>query len=354
VSVKKQEQQRTPGCPAEHFEGLVPDEVIAAYTKLVATGRLPKEEAADFLGDAQLVDELGKWGMAHVVPHTASSPPSYRAVSPDLALMGVLGVWQAKLAHQHKLVYDGYHRLVAAQAVPAMSTDQVPAHLIRVLTETDEIARVSMDLINSGRREYMTLETADTEMPITNDFPVKGPAELCDRLRIRSIYDVRFAEHPIAREWIGACVRDGEEARVLRHLPMKMKLADESAVLMPLTTTGTTGALLIMAPPITRAAKVLFELLWLQSTPFGSVPGSGPLTDRERQVLQDLATGSSDEVVGSHMGCSGKTVSRQVEAVQRKLGLGNTSRFQLGYTIGSRGWLTGPTRDSAASEARNA
>jgi hypothetical protein len=131
LSTKKQEKQTTLGCPAAHFAGLVPDEVISAYTKLAAAGRLPKEEAADFLGDPQLVEELGKWGMAHIVPHTASSPPSYRAVSPDLALMGVLGVWQAKLAHQHKLVYDGYHRLVAAQALPTMSADQVPAHLIQ-------------------------------------------------------------------------------------------------------------------------------------------------------------------------------------------------------------------------------
>jgi DNA-binding CsgD family transcriptional regulator len=354
LSTKKQEKQTTPGCPAAHFAGLVPDEVISAYTKLAAAGRLPKEEAADFLGGPQLVEELGKWGMAHIVPHTASSPPSYRAVSPDLALMGVLGVWQAKLAHQHELVYDGYHRLVAAQAVPTMSADQVPAHLIRVLTETDEITRVSMDLINGARRDYMTLETADTEMPITNDFPVKGPAELCGRLRMRAIYDMRFAEHPNARDWIGACIRDGEEPRVIRDVPMKMKLIDESAVLMPLTTTGTTGALLITAPPITRAAKVLFELLWLQSTPFGSVPDGGPLTDREQVILQDLATGSSDETVASHLGCSAKTVSRQVEVVQRKLGLGNTSRFQLGYTIASRGWLTGPARNSADSEARNA
>jgi DNA-binding CsgD family transcriptional regulator len=352
--MKKQEWQKTPGCPAEHFEGLVPEAVIAAYTKLAAVGRLPKEEAADFLGDPQLVEELGKWGMAHIVPHTAASPPSYRAVSPDLALMGVLGVWQAKLAHQHKLVYDGYHRLVAAQAVPTISTDQVPAHLIRVLTETDEITRASMDLINGARREYMTLETADTDMPITSDFPVKGPAELCSRLRMRAIYDARFAELPNAREWIGACVRDGEEPRVLRHVPMKMKLIDESAVLMPLTTTGTTGALLIMAPPITRAAKVLFELLWLQSTPFGSVPGSGPLTDRERVILQDLAAGCSDDTLASRLGCSRKTVSRQVEVVQHKLGLRSTSRFQLGYTVASRGWLTGPARDSAPSEASNA
>jgi DNA-binding CsgD family transcriptional regulator len=211
-----------------------------------------------------------------------------------------------------------------------------------------------MDMINGARREYMTLETADTEMPITNDFPIKGPAELCGRLRMRAIYDVRFAEHPNAREWIGACIQDGEEPRVLRDVPMKMKLVDESAVLMPLTTTGTTGALLITAPPITRAAKGLFELLWLQSTPFGSAASGGPLTDRERQILQDLATGSSDETVGSHMNCSAKTVSRQVEVVQRKLGLGNTSRFQLGYTIGGRGWLAGPVRDPAASEARNA
>lgn len=45
MGVKKQNEQEEPGCPGEHFGSLVPDEVIAAYKKLFAAGRVPKETA---------------------------------------------------------------------------------------------------------------------------------------------------------------------------------------------------------------------------------------------------------------------------------------------------------------------
>jgi hypothetical protein len=81
MSAKNQQGLADPG---GHFVDLVPEEVIAGYTKVFMAGRIPKESAAEFLGDSQLMEELVKWGMAHVVPHTALSPPSFRAVSPDL------------------------------------------------------------------------------------------------------------------------------------------------------------------------------------------------------------------------------------------------------------------------------
>jgi hypothetical protein len=50
-------------------------------------------------------------------------------------------------------------------------------------------------------------------------------------------------------------------------VPMKMKLADQSAALLPLTPTGTAGALLVLAPLITAALREYFELLWDNATP---------------------------------------------------------------------------------------
>jgi hypothetical protein len=336
--------------PGEHFAGLVPDEVITAYVKLLEAGRIPKDEAASFLGGAHIMQELVKWGMAHFVPHTATSPPAFRAASPHLALMGVLGIWQAKMAHQHKLVFDGYQQLLEAQAAPIMTTDAVPHHLVTVLTNPDEIAQRSIDLMNSARRDFMMFETFDTEMPINDEFPIEGPEELCRQLRMRAIYDVRSSEHPNAPQWIGRCVERGEEARVSRDVPMKMKLADETVVLMPLTTTATSGALMIEAPPITRAAHTLFELLWVGSTPFGvSLPG-GPLGEVELAVFQMLAQGKDDETIGRYLQPpkSSKTVQRHIKEVADRLGVPSGARFKLGYQIAIRGWLNGSGTDPAA------
>jgi hypothetical protein len=43
---------------------------------------------------------------------------------------------------------------------------------------------------------------------------------------------------------------------------MKMKLADQTTALLPLTPTGTAGALVVRAPVIIAALREYFELLW--------------------------------------------------------------------------------------------
>ena len=351
MDAKKQDEPEKSQHAGAHFAPLVPGEVVDAYVKLLVNGRIPKEMAAEFVGDAAIVEELGKWGMADFVPHTASSPPSFRAVPPHIALMAVLGIWHARISHQLGLVFDGYHRLIEAQAIPAMDPDLVPDHMVEMLKDPDEICLRSRTFISLARREYMTLETADTSVPLTDELMVTGPPELCASLRMRSIYDLRLAEHPSGPDWIASCVSEGEEARVLRDVPMKLKLADQIAVMMPTCTDGTTGALVITAPPICRASYVLFNLLWQQATPFGTVMSGGPLTKREQQICQLLVTGAPHESVANKLSCSTKTVSRDLDSIEEKLGLKNPSPFQLGYALGSRGWLTGQPTDG---EIRNA
>jgi DNA-binding CsgD family transcriptional regulator len=350
---KKQDDPGEPRRPGAHFEPLVPGEVVEAYLKLLTNGRIPKEAAAEFIGDAALVEELGKWGMADFMPHTASSPPSFRAVPPHIALMAVLGIWHARIAHQVGLVFDGYQHLIEMQAIPAMDPNLVPDQMVEVLRDPDEIVMRSRAFISLARRDFMTLETADSAGPMTDDFLVTGPPELCAQLKMRSIYDTRLAEHPSGPDWIASCVQDGEEARVMRDVPMKMKLADQIAVMMPTCTDGTTGALVITAPPICRTAYVLFNLLWQQATPFGTLLSDGPLNKREQRICQLLVTGAPYEAVAKKLSCSTKTVSRDIQSVEEKLGLNNPSPFQLGYALGSRSWLSGPIRP-ANGEIRNA
>ena len=96
---------------------------------------------------------------------------------------------------------------------------------------------------------------------------------------------------------------------------------------------------------------MLFNLLWQQATPFGTVMSGGPLTKREQQICQLLVTGAPHESVANKLSCSTKTVSRDLDSIEEKLGLKNPSPFQLGYALGSRGWLTGQPTDG---EIRNA
>jgi hypothetical protein len=50
-------------------------------------------------------------------------------------------------------------------------------------------------------------------------------------------------DRPAARLLIQACADAGKQARLLPEVPIKMKLADQHAALLPLTPTGTAGVL---------------------------------------------------------------------------------------------------------------
>jgi hypothetical protein len=66
-------------------------------------------------------------------------------------------------------------------------------------------------------------------------------------------------DDPAARQIIQACAEAGEQARLLPSVPMKMKLADTSTAMLPLTPNGTAGALIIRAPVILAALREYFE-----------------------------------------------------------------------------------------------
>jgi DNA-binding NarL/FixJ family response regulator len=50
-------------------------------------------------------------------------------------------------------------------------------------------------------------------------------------------------------------------------------------------------------------------------------PGSGPLTERERQVFREIATGSTNREVAEKLFISTKTVGRHVENIYAKTGV---------------------------------
>ena len=323
------------------FEGLVPAGVIEAYERLLASNGCAQDQAEALVGDAGLVAALTGWGMAHVQPHSPADPAWLRPATPDLALQGVLAGHQNQLARDQERLLDGHQRLAEAQARFGIGMNgQLPTHLVSVVSDRAEISELSAALMNTARKDWMSLENLVTEMPLTGDFAQPPLLAFAGRVRCRSIYAAPAMEDPAARRIIQACVEVGEQARLLPAVPMKMKLADHTTAMLPLTSTGTAGALLVRAPVIIAALREYFELLWERATPLKASRPAAPgdrLTPAQQRVLELMAQGLHDDAIAHSAGISTTTVRRHITAILNRLGV--SSRFAAGAAAQRRGWI---------------
>jgi DNA-binding CsgD family transcriptional regulator len=177
-------------------------------------------------------------------------------------------------------------------------------------------------------------------MPLTGDFAQPPLPAFGGRVRCRSIYAASAMEDPVAREVIQVCSDAGEHARLLPEVPMKMKLADHTTAMLPLTQAGTAGALVVRAPVIISALRQYFELLWERATPLR--PGhpaapTGRLPPAQQKVLELMAEGLNDDAIARRAGLSTTTVRRYIAAIMTRLGV--SSRFAAGAAAQRRGWI---------------
>ena len=261
--------------------------------------------------------------MAQVVLHSPARPAWLQSASPDLALQGLLAVHQHRLARDQELLLNGSRRLADAQAwFGAGVNGQLPEHLVSVVSDRAEISQLSASLVNTARRDWMTLENLNTEMPLTEDFAQTPPPGTHGLLRCRSIYDSSVMDDPVGRRIVRACAEAGEQVRLLAAVPMKMKLADHTTAMLPLTPAGTAGALVIRAPVIIAALREYFEMLWQKAAPLTAqqpVPAGDRLTRAQQAVLELMAEGLHDDAIARRAGISTTTVRRHIAAIMGRL-----------------------------------
>lgn len=305
------------------FDGLVSGQVIEAYERLLAADGCAKDEAVAFVGNASVVGELTGCGMAQVLPHSPAHPAWLQPAHPDLALLGVLASHQHRLAKDQELLLDGSRRLADARArFGARVNGQFPEHLVSVISDRAEISQLSASLVNTARHDWMTLENLQNEMPLTEDFaqpPLPGSQGL---VRCRSVYDASVMNDPVGRRIVRSCAEAGEQARLLPGVPMKMKLADHTTAMLPLTPAGTAGALVIRAPVIIAALREYFEMLWGQAMPLTAqrpAVREDRLTRTQQTVLELMAEGLHDDAIGRRAGISTTTVRRHIAAIMERL-----------------------------------
>jgi DNA-binding NarL/FixJ family response regulator len=319
----------------------VDDRLSAAHAELSASGGIPKDQAGEQFG-ADIVAELLELDLAHVVPHTPAGPATFRAARPDMALMGMLARLQIQVIKDHQKILLCVQRLRELLAGPAAGDDQDPRNLARIITSKEEICQLSIDLMSSATHDWMTMENTDTDMPITEDFAIPIQAQRRDSVRFRAIYDHAALAHPVMAQLIEQAIAQGQEARVIKTVTMKLLLA-ETVALMPLTPTGSGGALLIRGSgvPVLHMLRDYYEMTWAAATRIGAAepPPDCPLTADQRKVLRLLAEGLTDMAIANRIGRDQSTVRRHITAIMNDLNVPSKSRFVAGAVAHQRGWL---------------
>jgi DNA-binding CsgD family transcriptional regulator len=320
---------------------VIGEDLASVHTELSASGGFPKGEAEQRLG-TDTVHALTDLGLAHIVPHTPTSPATFQAVRLDWALTGLLARLQTKVVQDHEQIMACVEMLRELLDGAGFGGEEDPRQLVRIILNKDEICKLSLELIYSAQHDWMTLENTATDMPITEDFGVPIPPSQRGKIRHRSIFDHAAIEHPAMGQHIDTFIAEGGEARVVKTVVMKLQLA-ETAAMMPLTPTASGGAVLIRGSgvPVLLMLRDYFEMMWANATRIGLAgppPGCG-LTAEQRQILRLMADGLTDAAIAIRIGCGERTVSRRIAEILEGLNLPSKSRFVAGAIAQRRGWL---------------
>lgn len=164
----------------------------------------------------------------------------------------------------------------------------------------------------------------------------EGVIRALERGRVsRAIYPNEVADRDVPS--IRRRREAGERIRLLPHVPCRMVVFGDQAVVLPQEWGGGHDrAVLIREPGVVSVCTEWFELLWAQAdTPADHVAHT---PDRfQSELIGLLARGVKDERIARALGVSLRTVRRRVAELLVELGV--ETRFQAGAEAARRGWL---------------
>lgn len=158
----------------------------------------------------------------------------------------------------------------------------------------------------------------------------------------RVIYDQESFDVPGKFDAAMACVSAGEQARVMRGVPVKLMVADDSLALTHNPQRERVqDSLVVHRSGLLNALIVLFDTLWERAIPIDqgqrSSDGEADIDDLDRQILALLAAGAKDEAIASRLHVGLRTVRRRVRTMMEQLGA--DTRFEAGVRAARQRWV---------------
>jgi len=317
-----------PESEARVYEALIPQ---ASATIAGLAGRVNFTTAKTARTLASLIER-------GLVTRTQGRPATYAAVEPSLAGSVLI----AKREHELRQLQQHLNKLDEAFRTEAGG----PTGHVEIIEGAPRIWRTFVRVQRAARREVRGFDKPPYFVP-QGEHGDEGP-NLDERhllagnvVTYRVVYDQESVAIPgrLSNIWDG--IRQGERARVGGSLPVKLVMCDDTlAILCSPAEFQNAVAYLIHPSSLLEVTAALFESVWDRAVPLNrseSKGGGVPIDDRDRQLLNLLASGATDVVIARTFGQSTRTVQRNIHELMQKVGA--RTRFQAGMEAANRGWL---------------
>ena len=218
----------------------------------------------------EILQNLVKKGLCNVTSKNKMNV--FSSIEPTIAIRNILSIYENELNRKQKLGEQLHEELTELYEIKGKNTG--PLDYIEVLNDVGQIRERFMSIQNNTKEQILVF----TKPPYTN-LTVEDTLEtetnvIKNKVNARSIYEYQGLTKAELNQLIKAINKYeeiGEEARIIKELPMKMVISDETITmfalkdrvsLMPSLTT-----MIVDHPDFARAQKKVFETYWSEAIP---------------------------------------------------------------------------------------
>lgn len=315
------------------------------YQELVTSGSTDATDLAERSGlsGAEARGALARLAELGLITKQVGARERYAAAPPAVAL-------GALLAEQRHALYRAELGLASlAEAYRSATADSSARDLVEVLIGAHAVRHRFEQIQMGANAELHVMSETTHEVVASGESVAEGQA--VDRgVRYHAIIERAMLDFPGAFEGLTSHMKHQQLVRVVERVPTKMIIADRAAALVPLSDGsnpdgGEPAAMFVRAPGLIRLLIGLYESVWERAVPVRLVepnvieldqPETEP-TGLDLRILSLLMVGATDAAIAKQLGLGLRTVQRRVAHMMDLAKV--STRLQLGWQAGRRGWL---------------
>ena len=242
-----------------------------AYLTLLGKESFTPSQVADYSGVPRqriydILSSLVERGL--VISRPSRRGTKYAAVSPRPALDALLRTEQLRLARLTTTTAELVERLSTIYNEGQEETS--PLEYIEVLRGRAALNQRFAEIENNCKREILVFTKPPYARPPQEN--IEGMEILRRHVVARSIYAYTALEDADDRSGIYFFIQQGEQARFVEELPLKMVIVDENIVLFamedPLVGRSDLTYMVVENPQLAKLLKIAFEALWTKGETF--------------------------------------------------------------------------------------
>ena len=195
----------------------------------------------------------------------------YHVVEPNIVKEKLISDYQVQL-EQKKIIANNFSNAVNSIYLQNVNKTD-PLEYIEILKDKGKIRKRWLTLQKNAKQEILCFTKAPYSAPFSENVDVETDL-LKRKVKIRGIYeynDIMYSEKE-GIKIISSLISAGEEARIVKELPMKLAIIDENITMLalndPVSLKPSITTIVINHPSFAIAQKYVFESIWEKAMPF--------------------------------------------------------------------------------------